>query len=65
MRTAKKYWLTITADIRGEWNVGYSTDGNVYLEWSTVGENSSIDEALSKLASVYEEYKNGNVQHLR
>lgn len=51
----KKYWLTLTQDIRGDWNVGYSLDGSTYLEWSAIGENHSIDEALGKLAAVYKE----------
>lgn len=57
----KKFWLTLSQDIRGDWNVGYSTDGSTYLEWSAIGENQSIDEALSKLAAVFRE----NYERLR
>jgi hypothetical protein len=53
----RKYWLTLTQDIRGDWSVGYTSEGTTYLEWSAIGENQSIDEALSKLATHYQEYR--------
>lgn len=58
----KKYWLTITADIRGDWSIGYSHNGEAYLAWSAIGENNSIDQALRKLATHYKEFKDGTTQ---
>ncbi len=52
-----KYFLTISADIQDYWNIGYSTNGETYLEWSAIGKNESIDEALRNLAGAYKRYK--------
>lgn len=54
----KRYFLCLTQDIQGHWNVSYEYGSGTALAWSAIGENATPEEALGNLARVYKEVSN-------